>query len=67
MTAEYYGGPVVREGGDKNKVEEVERNEVEKWRNRKLGWRNGARSPGVTTVTTEEVVLSYCMYLGSGY
>ena len=26
---------------------------------RKLGWRNGPRSPGVTTVTTEEVVLSY--------
>lgn len=31
MTADYYGVPVVREGGDKNKVE-VEMNEIEKWR-----------------------------------
>jgi hypothetical protein len=36
----------------------VERSEEEKWRRqRELGWRNGACSPGVTTVTTNEVVL----------
>jgi hypothetical protein len=36
MTADYYGVPVVREGGDKNKVE-VERSEIEKWRIESLG------------------------------